>query len=569
MSNQYCDIKKLVTDTKAGRWWDKIEHKKRGEDIWKVMKHNGVLFPDPYKPLPNNIKVKYKNKPVSLNKNNTNNPFNVTAEEAAVFFAMKMEQDNRIKRAHKNINTKDPVFRKNFWNDWKVILGSNHPIKSLKDVDFQPVVDYIVKRSEEKKAARKGRSKEEKAEEKEIKEERKQLYGYALVDGIRIPIGGYVVQPPGLFMGHGKHPKRGKIKRRMEPKDITINVSKKYVPKCFSHGKPCQWGDVQENRKSTMIAFWKNPVSGAKSYVNLSRTDNKWVCMDDIKKFEKARNLNKNINKVRRQYRSDMRKNKKEFALATYFLDILAIRPGSEQDKTKQAGTLGLTTLKCDNISFLKDNKIKISFKGKSSILFDQTIEVIPFAYKLLQNQCKNKSDSIFPGVTEKTLNSYLEEMLPGLTSKVFRTRKASNILQNFLDKANPDIFMKSTEKKIVYNDVNVEAALALNHKRMADNSEKLVKIQMKIREYRKKLETEKLSKSQKERIERSIKTQEGKLRETEKNVATSTSKVNYNDPRITVAWAKRVQMPIEKLYNKTQLQKFVWAMETPADWRF
>ncbi len=73
----------------------------------------------------------------------------------------------------------------------------------------------------------------------------------------------------------------------------------------------------------------------------------------------------------------------------------------------------------------------------------------------------------------------------------------------------------------------------------------------------------------QKASAQRSIDLNEAKLEEAELNISTNTSKVNYLDPRITVSWAKKGQVPIEKLYNKTQLQKFIWAMETPVDWKF
>lgn len=37
-------------------------------------------------------------------------------------------------------------------------------------------------------------------------------------------VGNFRVEPPGLFRGRGEHPKMGKFKRRIYPKDITINI---------------------------------------------------------------------------------------------------------------------------------------------------------------------------------------------------------------------------------------------------------------------------------------------------------------------------------------------------------
>lgn len=40
------------------------------------------------------------------------------------------------------------------------------------------------------------------------------------------------------------------------------------------------------------------------------------------------------------------------------------------------------------------------------------------------------------------------------------------------------------------------------------------------------------------------------------KEVALGTSKINYMDPRISVAWCKRVEVPIEKIFAKTLRDK-------------
>ena len=46
------------------------------------------------------------------------------------------------------------------------------------------------------------------------------------------------------------------------------------------------------------------------------------------------------------------------------------------------------------------------------------------------------------------------------------------------------------------------------------------------------------------------------------KTIALGTSKLNYLDPRISVAWCKKHEVPIEKVYNKTQREKFRWAID-------
>merc|ERR1712054_444348 len=53
------------------------------------------------------------------------------------------------------------------------------------------------------------------------------------------------------------------------------------------------------------------------------------------------------------------------------------------------------------------------------------------------------------------------------------------------------------------------------------------------------------------------------------KEVALGTSKINYMDPRVSVAWCKRNEVSIEKIFAKTLRDKFVWAMSVPPTWRF
>lgn len=51
------------------------------------------------------------------------------------------------------------------------------------------------------------------------------------------------------------------------------------------------------------------------------------------------------------------------------------------------------------------------------------------------------------------------------------------------------------------------------------------------------------------------------------KTTALSTSKINYIDPRISVAWCKKYGVPIDKILNRALKEKFVWALDVDADW--
>jgi DNA topoisomerase-1 len=78
---------------------------------------------------------------------------------------------------------------------------------------------------------------------------------------------------------------------------------------------------------------------------------------------------------------------------------------------------------------------------------------------------------------------------------------------------------------------------------------------------------TEEYIKKTKEKISAEKKNLEKK--ENNKDIALGTSKTNYNDPRISVAWCKKWEVPIEKVFSKTLRSKFVWAMYEEPDFDF
>lgn len=85
----------------------------------------------------------------------------------------------------------------------------------------------------DQREVRKNRSKEEKQKEKDEKDKIQEKYGVAIVDGHKQKIGNYKIEPPGLFLGRGDHPKAGMLKKRIMPEDVTLNLSKDAdIPEC-------------------------------------------------------------------------------------------------------------------------------------------------------------------------------------------------------------------------------------------------------------------------------------------------------------------------------------------------
>lgn len=114
------------------------------------------------------------------------------------------------------------------------------------------------------------------------------------------------------------------------------------------------------------------------------------------------------------------------------------------------------------------------------------------------------------------------------------------------------------------------------------DNKEKLSKLKDTIKQYKieaKKQEYEIKSsftieklRIQIEKLEIRIRNTSLQLKDKEDNssVALGTSKMNYIDPRLTVMFAKKFKVPIEKLFTKTLREKFSWALDSAdEEWQF
>ena len=67
------------------------------------------------------------------------------------------------------------------------------------------------KEKEEKELMTKEEKKSLAIKRKEIREEMKAKYGKGVIDGKEVEIGNYMAEPPGIFMGRGEHPMRGRI----------------------------------------------------------------------------------------------------------------------------------------------------------------------------------------------------------------------------------------------------------------------------------------------------------------------------------------------------------------------
>mmetsp|Transcript_53505 Transcript_53505/g.73348 ORF Transcript_53505/g.73348 Transcript_53505/m.73348 type:complete len:165 (-) Transcript_53505:846-1340(-) len=163
-----------------------------------------------------------------------------------------------------------------------------------------------------------------------------------------------MVEPPGIFRGRGAHPLAGKLKTRIVPEFVTINVGlDNPIPMCTVPGH-C-WRRIVSNPEATWLSHFKderNAWSNTK-YVALA-AESRIKGENDRKKYEKARKLKNSIDKIRADYMRKMASNDRidnQLGVCTYLIDKLALRVGNEKGED-EADTVGCCSLRIEHISF-------------------------------------------------------------------------------------------------------------------------------------------------------------------------------------------------------------------------
>ncbi|HLD77965.1 MAG TPA: DNA topoisomerase I, partial [archaeon] len=321
---------------------------------WRTLVHHGVLFPPPY--APHGVRLLYDGRPVDLTP---------AQEEIATFYAQYIDSQHVQKE----------MFRKNFFAEFSKVLGgtaAGRTIKSLERCNFRPIKDHLDAERERKK----GRSKEEKDAEKAAKAAVDEKYGWAVVDGHRQKVANFRVEPPGLFLGRGAHPKTGQLKARLRPSDVTINIGAgAKVPECPVRGE--SWGEVRHDNTVSWLAMWRENINGAHKYVFLS-AQSAVKGRKDVRKFDVARELKSHIARIRKAYEKDM-KSKDEFekqrGTALWVIDKLALRVGNEKGE-EEADTVGCCSLRVEHIKLLGDLQLEFDFLGKDSMRYHNVVAV-------------------------------------------------------------------------------------------------------------------------------------------------------------------------------------------------
>ncbi|XP_012397458.1 DNA topoisomerase I, mitochondrial isoform X1 [Sarcophilus harrisii] len=564
--------KKRQEEENKWKWWQ--EEKSEDGVKWKQLEHKGPYFAPLYEPLPDEVHFYYDGKAMKLS---------LATEEIATFYGKMLDHEYTTKE----------VFQNNFFNDWRkeMTVEEKKIIKHLNKCDFTEIHKYFVDKNE----ARKALPKEEKQKLKEEAERLQEAFGYCILDGHREKIGNFKTEPPGLFRGRGDHPKMGMLKKRIMPEDVIINCSRdSKIPEPPPGHK---WKEVRFDNTVTWLASWTENIQNSIKYIMLNPSS-KLKGEKDWQKYEVARRLKEVVDKIRFQYRFDWKSRemkKRQRAVALYFIDKLALRAGNEKEEGETADTVGCCSLRVEHIQLHREldgqeHIVEFDFLGKDSIRYYNKVPVEKPVFKNLQLFMENKDpgDELFDRLTTSTLNKHLQDLMDGLTAKVFRTYNASITLQEQL-KVLTNAEDNVAAKILSYNRANRAVAILCNHQRATPKTfeKSMQNLQTKIDAKKEQLAVAKQelkrakadakvrksvkSKSNVDKKKKLLAKLEEQLmrlctqatdKEENKQVALGTSKLNYLDPRISIAWCKKFGVPVEKIYNKTQREKFAWAID-------
>ena len=548
---------------------------------WNKLQHNGILFPPDFETK--GIKIKIKGEPVSLN---------LLQEEMIYQWAKKKDTPY----------AQDKIFQKNFVTDFAKTYNGKFKNLQLSEIDLVQPFKIVDKEKEMKEMLTKEEKKLLAIKRKEIREDLKEKYGKAVMDQKEVEVANYMAEPPGIFIGRGEHPIRGKWKPKITSKDVTLNLGKE------SKIPSGNWGKIVHDKDSMWMASWTDVLTQKRKYVWLA--DTAGIKQErDKAKYDKAKNLANQIDKIGDQIVKDMQNKDaklRRISTACYLIYRTAMRVGDEKDP-EEADTVGATTLRKEHVK-LNGKTIEFDFLGKDSVRWQETVPAIGHDKQFhdnLQELIRKKKDNeeIFDDITSRHVNIYYSSIVKGLTAKVFRTYLASNVVTKYL-REHANIKTGSPSEKLYHAKLaNLEAATMCNHKRTIPKTfektlekkiatlkmvektypwkkaeENLKKIQstvvktdeqkkkQKIRIKKTKEQIKKSKSKHEERIEK-LKTQIELTKKT-KDYNLGTSLRNYIDPRVFKSWTDEVGADWEKLYTSALQKKFLWVKSINEDWK-
>lgn len=532
----------------------------------KTLKHNGIYVP-PYDYKGFTIKIQ-------------DQPIKLTPKTEQMAMAW-------VKKAQSQTSPPDKVYYRNFIQDFIKALQTENPslaflkpflekhvenvekgniqflineaTKGKLDIDFSEITSYLAR----EQARKLNRTKEEKRkltlERKAKREELKEKYGHAEVDGRRLEIANWTAEPSCIFAGRGNHPKRGKWKEGPRQEDIILNLSD------TRHPPPGRWKDVVWQPEMMYLAKWDDKLSGKVKYVWFS--DSAFLKQNREKeKFQKAYKLGKEIPKIATHIIRNLDsedEEKRKIATVCWLLLELNMRVGDEKDPG-EVDTVGAITLRPEHVK-IGNGTLQFDFLGKDCVEWVKEAKAPPIVIKNIQHFMEMSKNYLFEGIDSKRVSRFLSEAMKGLTAKVFRTWKCTDTVKEYLNKANVKQDDPEYIKKFMAKMANLKAAMVANHKRKVplNFDERLTKKETALKQLETTMKDKTALGKKTETLARRIDKSklDIKLMKETREYNLGTSLKSYIDPQAYAKWAAEVDFDLDKFYPKTLQKKFSWAL--------
>ena len=582
-------VDRLDMAIKAYRWWTADE---LPDNIaWRKLEHNGVLFPPSYER--HDVPLVYDGNPI------TN--LTLEQEELATHYASMPPDGPQLGNP---VTAK--IFRANFFKDFRQSLGPKHVIQDFARCDFSQISTHLLEQRELKKSlSKEERAPEKELRAKEQFQHGFSLVDGHLekVGNFRIEPPG-LFRGRGEHPKTGTFKRRVRPEDVTLNAGMADRVPPCLMPghawKEVIHRDSVTWlAYWNENVMGGTKYVWLAASSSFKGksdqqkYEKARRLKN---CIERIRKDYIAGLDSK-----------DMLIRQRSTAMWVIDVLALRVGNEKGEDEADTVGCCSLRVEhmsfeeveeKTSHEEQKNNNNeafmVTLSFLGKDSMPYHNVLNLGQYGavgkkiFRNLQLFCKKKQphQDVFNELTPTELNKHLGSLMPGLSAKVFRTYNASHTLQQELpqDKTLKD--SDSATKTILYNDANRKVAILCNHQRTVTKSfeatlekmnlqlaqleaqkaelQSMLKLVKKGKDVRLKKEhvddkedkkaqshlflrspSEEQVKKKLEMWDKKIKALGIRVRDKDDNkeVALGTSKINYMDPRITVAWCKRVRV--------------------------
>lgn len=615
--------------------------------------HSGVLFPASYAARGLTLERKRRGAKGVPHVRGEGLRLSPEAEEFALEFG-------RLVHARDAWATGNALFRANFWRDWCALLGpgvsSGCGSSGLADWDWAGLWKGAGAAAARPVASPGGTPGADAGGGE----------GSAWIDGVKHAMtGNGAVDRPGIFRGRGAdHPLNGRIRRRLGPADVELNLSRGApvpLPRWTdggtggggggARGRTQSWGAVVHEPLVSWLARWKDPLTGLVKYVTLDHGAEQ-VQRRERLKFDMARRLSAHLPRVRARLLEDAttggggvgsrgaragvgsrgagvdevdaclvdpprlhtghtgrgrQEETRQVALCACVIEAFGIRAG--EGGKSDGRSLGATSLRVRNVEVPDGGRggnglVRLRFLGKDQVCFDAARpmgEAVAHRLAML-GRGRARDARLFPLVEPPLLNRYLDCLLPGLTSKVMRTRSAGAALEarfsglaragarrggDAVSRLPPQL-----ARDLVLTLGMMEAAAICNHRRAVGRDAG------RCRGVSDAHETQDLERSfaaaldgawaaacvlvrggggasrtpdeaavvhRYQELELRAKIADVRRIARRLRLAPDTAKINYVDPRIVYRFCEKWGVPTQAVYTRGQLRRFAWALPTGA----